>query len=183
MPEDASDGHAHILPPHIDIEHVSQYNKHGRSLCSLIQHHAIAQKHHPLLLGLFAVYSLLVSLGHIDPEIISWPPHVDFAGEDWLRIGFAPEVVDLLELLPYLKEGKWGEPIHISHDAPSLSYLGAGNPTYRGPEEIPELLTEKDFFITGNGRGMFGRRHYHYLYRSEDGMFWLHFWAKRQTRC
>jgi hypothetical protein len=161
-----------LLPPHIDLEHVSQYNEHGRALVTLIQDRDIFERHHPLILGLFAVYSLLISLGHFTSANISWPPHSDFRRQDWLDIGFAPEAVDILELLPYLKDDiNYGESVHIAYDASTLSYLGKGNPEYRGIDQvIPEFLDPKDFFVTGESRCMYVGNFY-YLYKSEDGMF------------
>lgn len=92
----------------------------------------------------------------------------------WLTIGFDPEVVEILNLLPYLKDGlNYGEPPEIAHDAPSLSYLGKGRPDYRGGSipEIPVFLGAKDFFITGNSKFMFGGYNTYYVYKSKNGMF------------
>jgi hypothetical protein len=160
----------HLLPPLIDLDHVSRYNEHGRLLCSLIRERAIPEKHHSLILSLFSVYSLLVSLGHFSYADTSWPPHSDFRRQGWLDIGFTPEVVDILELLPYLQDdiSNPGSLADIAHNAPALPYLGDANPAYRGPLEIPNFVAPTDFFITGND--LFGNFHYYYLYKSDDGI-------------
>jgi hypothetical protein len=167
------------LPPtsylELTLERISQCKEHGTSLVDLILSRQIHERHYPLILGLFTVYTLLESLGHFPAsENIFWPPHSDFHREEWLNIGFESEVVDILELLPYIKESIYpNEPIHIAHDAPGLSYLGKANTDYRGNTETGKFLDLKDVFITGDGVGhryMFGTRHIFYLYRSEDGL-------------
>jgi hypothetical protein len=163
-----------LLPPDIDLEHVSQFNEHGRALVTLIQSRdsKIPERHHTLILGLFAVYNFLISLGQLDTANVSWPPHSHFRRQDWLDIGFAPEVVDILELLPYGKDEViyYEQPAHIAPDAPFLTYLGKGDSQYRGIIEIPEFLSPEDFLVTGNSRCMFGPRNFYYLYKSKDGV-------------
>jgi len=71
--------------------------------------------------------------------------------------------------LPYLQDDiSFGEPVDIAHDAPTLSYLGKGNPEYRGIAPILQFLGTKDFFVTGSSRDLFGTRNLYYLYKSED---------------
>jgi hypothetical protein len=161
-----------LLPPNIDLEHVSQYNKHGRALVTLLKERIVPDRHLPLILGLFAVYNLLVSLGHLISGNISWAPHSDFHRQEWLDIGFDTEVVDVLELLPYLQDDiSIGESVDIAHDAPTLSYLGKGKAEYRGTAEIPQFLGSKDIFVTGSSRNIFGPCNLYYLYKSEEGLF------------
>jgi hypothetical protein len=136
-----------LLPANLDLEHVSQYNDHGKALVPLLEEHKVSDCHHPLVLGLFAVHNLLVSLGHFSSADISWAPLADFRCQDWLEIGSDPEVADFLEPLPYLQDDmNVGEPIDIAHDAPALSYLGKANPEYRGITEISQFLGSKDIF-------------------------------------
>jgi hypothetical protein len=159
----------HLVPPFIDLDHVSQYNEHGKVLCSLIRERAIPDKHHILILGLFGVYSLLVSIGHLDPANISWAPHADFDRQGWLDAGFTAEVVDILEFLPYLKcNTRGGELVQVAHNSPALSYLSHAHPTYRGPDQIPNFVAPTDFFVTGED--VFSNFHYFYLYKSDDGI-------------
>jgi hypothetical protein len=159
----------------LTLQRISNSNERGKAIVALIVNNQIHERHHPLILGLFTVYSLLESMGHFPiSDSVSWPPHSDFKRDEWLSIGFNQEAVDILELLPYFKESVVSnyQP-EIAHDAPGLSYLGKGMTAYRGISETGQFLDPRDFFVTGDGSedgtGMFGPRNTYYLYRSEDG--------------
>jgi hypothetical protein len=62
-----------LLPANLDLEHVSQYNDHGKALAIILDEHKIHDRHYPFVLGLFAVYNLLVSLGHFTSANIFGP--------------------------------------------------------------------------------------------------------------
>jgi hypothetical protein len=126
---------SYLIPPNIDLDHVSRYNAHGQKLAELLGDMPVL--HHPLILGLFAVYSLLIKLGNLNEDEVSFPPHDDFCPENWLGIGFTQEVVDILELLPYAHR-ETGERASIAPWTPAISYLGGGDPDVRGPDPIRE---------------------------------------------
>jgi hypothetical protein len=89
-----------LAPPNIDIRHVSMYNNHGKALVELLESTSISSLHCPFILGIFAVYTMLVSMQYMNDDDISWAPHSNFIAEEWLAIGSAQEVVDILALLP-----------------------------------------------------------------------------------
>jgi hypothetical protein len=110
-----------LLPPNLDAKHVSAYNNHGNTLVELLESRNISTLHHPFILGLFSVYTALIALHYFKSDDISWAPHADFVAEEWLAIGFTPEVVDILAVLPYPHKALEGWA--LAPEAPVLSYL------------------------------------------------------------
>jgi hypothetical protein len=155
----------HLLPPHIDLDHVARYNSRGKALVGLIEEHDVSSLHHPAILGLFAVYSILVTLGYFQNEEISWPPHEDFAHEEWLDLGFTQEVVGILALLPYQKPpfNRRDMLKSIAPSAPEFGYLGNGSAMALGFDVEPWVLPEH-FGITRMAATGFW-----YVYNTKDG--------------
>jgi hypothetical protein len=88
-----------------DLDSVSNYNEHGSALVKQLHDRNITQIHHPVSLGLFSLYSLLVSLRYFKENQISWPPHADFRPQEWIEAGLDQTAVDVLELVPLPKYG------------------------------------------------------------------------------
>jgi hypothetical protein len=162
----------YLIPPNIDLEHVAKYDDHGKALVELIKAGDIPTLHHPVILGLFAVYSMFIALGIFDESRISFPPHEDFRPQEWLNIGFTEEVVNIMALLPWLLKGEHYEdaPL-IAPQSPALSYLGiADDPeSFRGPEvspEVKQIILPEHFCLTSAWA-----RDHNYIYNSKDGVY------------
>jgi hypothetical protein len=89
---------------------------------------------------MFAVWSLLVSIGHFSDDDVLWPPYTadQFIAQEWLDAGVKPLVVSIISLLPYPSDNYdssekwiWG----LDPQAYPLSYLGS--PKYDASEENP----------------------------------------------
>jgi hypothetical protein len=124
----------------LDLDSVSNYNEHGSTLVKLLHDRNIPQKHHPIILGLFSLYSLLVSLRYFEENQISWPPHDDFRPQEWLEAGLDQTAVDVLDLLPLPKYGGYSQDWQLAPSAPAISYLGE-------PDKYKLDLTHNSDFI------------------------------------
>lgn len=48
-----------------DLDDVARYNAQGAALAQAVMDHQVAVLHHPLITGLFAIYSMLILMGYI----------------------------------------------------------------------------------------------------------------------
>jgi hypothetical protein len=152
-----------LISSNIDPQHVSSYNNHGKTLVELLGTTKISSLHHPLILGLFAVYTTLVSLHYVNSDDVSWAPHSNLIAEQWLAIGFTEEVVDILALLPYPR--KKVEGWDLAPEAPALSYLGTGNIGVRDTTFNQDDNILPDHIRLTNG----GRDGNNYIYNTKEG--------------
>jgi hypothetical protein len=159
-----------LIPPNVDLDHVSAFNEDGKRLEQLLSERNISAKHNPLVLGLFSVYNLLIRLGLFEQGQVAFPPHDNFDVEGYLAIGVTPEVVGILALLPYwAPDEDWklgGDPLFVSDGAPALSYLGKADPDRRGPPPIEGFLKLEHFCLNN----AFSQNR-NYIYDSVNGEF------------
>jgi hypothetical protein len=165
-----------LLPP-INLETVAAYNSHGAALVDAIKTNQIAPLHHAFILGTFAIYSMLISMGDITESDIHWPPYTaeSFQSQAWLEAGFQNCAVDILALLPYFKEEfkHW----NIAPQAEALSYLGRPIPCGCNPKQghtqlrcwnfVGEDLIHPDHVRLTDG----GRDGNNYIYDTNTGKF------------
>jgi hypothetical protein len=71
---------------------------------------AVAAKHESLISGLNKLYSILISMRYITTSDIVQPPHAAEAiSDDVRKLGYEPEIIDLMRLMPALRtEVVWG---------------------------------------------------------------------------
>jgi hypothetical protein len=152
-----------LISPNIDRQHVSAYNSNGKALVDLLDSTNISPQHDPLILGLFAVYTTLISLQYISPDDISWAPHSEFFDGEWLAVGFTQDVVAILALLPYPRRKLSGW--DIAPEAPAQSYLGKGKGSVRDTtfNQDDNILPEHIRITNG------GRNGNNYIYNTKDG--------------
>ena len=136
----------------LNLDNIATYNDHGAVLAEAIRSSDIAATHHPVILGLFAVYSILVAIGHFNEDEIIWPPHSirDFSATEWLATGLDPVVVSIAALLPYPGPKARYAPWHIAPEAMALSYLG-GPKLERAASTGQNIIAQRIYDFAGNG--------------------------------
>jgi hypothetical protein len=152
----------------LDLDSVSNYNEHGSTLVKRLHDRNISQMHHPVILGLFSLYSLLVSLRYFEEDQISWPAHDDFKPQEWLEAGFDQTAVDVLELLPLPKYGDYSLEWQLAPSSRAISYLGEADRhkldlTYNGDFTRPSDIRVTEAYISGDV----------YIYNTEEGIWSL----------
>jgi hypothetical protein len=145
----------------LDLDSVSYYNKHGSTLVQQLDDRNIPQLHHPVILGFFSLYSLLVSLRYFEVDQISWPPHDDFRAQEWLAVGYDQTAVDVLGLLPLPKSRDW----QLALSSLAISYLGESDKnkldlTYNDDFPRPSGIRLTAAYTTG----------YVYIYNTKEGI-------------
>jgi hypothetical protein len=132
----------------LDAENIEAYNSYGAAVADAISRSDLAPLHHPFVLGMFAVYSMLVSMDHFTEEDIYWPPHTleSFDPQMWLNAGFEAPVATILVLLPYPREefNHW----HVALEAEALSYMGS--PRIRRSRN-EEYVEQRCYDFVGDG--------------------------------
>lgn len=136
----------------LSLEDVAAYNDHGAALVSALQEATIDATHYPVILGMFAVWSLLVSIGHLSEGDVLWPPYTSeqFKAQAWLDGGLTPTVVAIIALLPYprMDYKSRDDRFHIDPEALLTSYLGS--PEYDSSHERPDgYLAQRDIDALG----------------------------------
>jgi hypothetical protein len=144
---------------------VSNYNDHGSTLVRQLHDRDIPQMHHPVILGLFSLYSLLVSMRYFEEDQISWPPHDDFRSQEWLETGFDQTAVDVLSLIPLPIYGDYSQEWQLAPSARAISYLGEASIhkldlTYNGDFTKPSDIRLTEAYISG----------YVYIYNTKEGI-------------
>jgi hypothetical protein len=146
---------------HFDLDSVSNYNQHGSTLVKQLQDRNIPQMHYPAILGVFSLYSLLVSMRYFEENQISWPPHNDFRRQEWLEAGLNQTAVEVLSLLPLPKEAEW----QLAPSARAISYLGEADKhkldlTYNGDFPRPSDIRLTEAYRSGDV----------FIYNTEEGI-------------
>jgi hypothetical protein len=147
---------------------VSNYNEHGSTLVKQLHDRNISQMHHPVILGLFSLYSLLVAMRYFDEDQISWPAHDDFKSQEWLKAGLDQTAVDVLELLPLSKDGDDPLEWEMAPSSRAISYLGEADKhkldlTYNGDFTRPSDIRLTEAYRSGDV----------YIYNTKEGIWSL----------
>jgi hypothetical protein len=154
----------------LSLENIAAYNDHGVAIVNGIRQSDIDPLHHPVILGMFAVYSLLIAIGHLGEDDVVFPPYTpeQFDPQEWLDVGFGQGAVDILALLPNpsVKYDPNMEVWHIEPQAWPISYLGVQR-FEQDIEHTKEFVSQRN--LDFNGRDLVKLDHVRLTSGGRDG--------------
>ncbi|PSK36696.1 hypothetical protein B9Z65_1879 [Elsinoe australis] len=162
MPSDVSD--AWSLPA-VSLDTIAALSPRGAALRDAVVAANMSTLHHPLIAGLFLVYTTLCRLSWFRDHEVAWPPHESpaFDEEHWRDLGFDEEVIRILPFLPYVD---WYDG-QMAPDAAFITYVNTDERTARDIMVSDDSYMHPWTFRFTDG----GAEGYHYVYDTRDGTY------------